>query len=121
VSESPRVVEWSQTHGSGEHPFERTGLKGVNLICDDQDHDRQFVGAVIFDEATGFAVPIDGKRHTLEGPDGAARSRWKFRCVQCHRAVVVRSERLDGIIAQLIRHAVSELSLRGLDGILRLR
>jgi hypothetical protein len=117
MSESERMVSRAQMNGSGEHPF-GDGLKGVNLFCD-VGHDRRFVSAVILDEATGFAVPRDAIRQTLEGSDDGDRSRWKLRCLTCNRVTAVRSETLDLIIARLVRHGVIELSLIGLDGILR--
>jgi hypothetical protein len=73
---------------------------------------------VVFDEATGFAIPRDAIRQTLESSDGD-RSRWKLRCLTCHRVITVRAETLDFRIAQLVRHEVTELSLIGLDAILR--
>ena len=41
-----------KAHGTGEHSFDGSGFKGVNLFCD-AGHDRQFVAALIFDETTG--------------------------------------------------------------------
>lgn len=113
----PRVTESGRGRGNSE-PYERSDLDGVNLVCGDA-HDRQLVSAIHYDPETGEAFPRDGTRRVLEDPDGTVRSRWKFRCVQCNRTIVVRAERLHMIIGQLVSHGVSELPLSGLDGILR--
>jgi hypothetical protein len=115
--DEPRVVERAHGHGNGE-PFKRNDLNGVNLACD-EDHDRQLVSAIYFDAETGEAFPRDGARAVLEDHAGVQRERWKFRCPQCHRTVVVRAEKLDAIVAQLVQHGVTELTLTGLHGILR--
>jgi hypothetical protein len=114
---SPRVIESGRGHGSGES-YERSDLDGVNLVCE-HGETRQLVSAIYFDPETGEAFPRDGTRRVLEDLDGTVRSRWKFRCVQCNRTVVVRAENLNMIISKLVRHGVSELNLIGLDGILR--
>ena len=113
-----RLVSRGQAHGTGEHSFDGSGFKGVNLFCD-AGHDRQFVAALIFDETTGSVVPRDGISKSLEGPDGTRYQKWKFRCLECKRVTVVLAAKLDCKIAALVHLGVTELSLSGLDGILR--
>jgi hypothetical protein len=110
----------------------------IEIYCDDSSHDEKRCSVEVFALA-GKWVPlreltrghgltaqrIDALTDTYLEPSAplrppfTVRHRYRLSCNECGRVVPVRWDRLNPILDQCHAGGVSELSLGGLEGILR--